>query len=139
MLTMLKDFSPENILHSLYCTLILPYIKLVDSLKINSLPLNIFSATEVSAKMASTLFRKWFKKQFSVKSLKFCIFLTLRFGSNFASMWSKHASNTVWRDFRLPVSAFAAVARTSFNGKFTAKINFPIGHFMLPLLTLNTL
>ena len=26
------------------------------------------------------------------------------------------------------------VARKSFNGKFTAKIDIPIGHFMLPLL-----
>ena len=28
------------------------------------------------------------------------------------------------RDFRLPVSAFAAVAWKTFNGTFTAKINF---------------
>ena len=27
----------------------------------------------------------------------------------------------VWRDFRLPMSALARVARKSFNGKFTAK------------------
>ena len=40
------------------------------------------------------------------------------------------------RDFRLSVSAFATVARKSVNGNFTAKIAFPIGHFMLPLLTL---
>ena len=40
------------------------------------------------------------------------------------------------RDFRLPMSALTTVARKSFNGKFTAKIDFPIGHFMLPLLML---
>ena len=31
------------------------------------------------------------------------------------------------------MSALATVTRKSFNGKFTAKIDFPIGHFMLPL------
>ena len=36
---------------------------------------------------------------------------------------------------RLPVSAFATIVRTSFNGKFAAKNHFLIGHFMLPLLT----
>ena len=35
-------------------------------------------------------------------------------------MWSKYVSNNVRRDFRVPVSAFATVARQSFNGKFTA-------------------
>ena len=34
----------------------------------------------------------------------------------------------VWRDFRLPMSALATVARKSFNGKFAAKIDFLIGH-----------
>ena len=32
------------------------------------------------------------------------------------------------------MSSFATVARKSLNDKFTAKIDFPIGHFMLPLL-----
>ena len=32
------------------------------------------------------------------------------------------------------MSALAPVAGKNFNGKFTAKINFPIGYFMLPLL-----
>ena len=51
----------------------------------------------------------------------------------------------VWKDVRLPMSALATVARLpmsalatvarkSFNGKFTTKIDFPIGHFMLQLL-----
>ena len=39
-----------------------------------------------------------------------------------------------WRDFRLPMLALATIARKSFNGKFTAKIDFPIGYCMLPLL-----
>ena len=39
-------------------------------------------------------------------------------------MWSKYVSNNVQRDFRFLVSAFASVARKSFNGKLTAKIGF---------------
>ena len=42
----------------------------------------------------------------------------------------------VWRDFRLSMSALATVTRKSSNSKFTVKIDFPIGHFMLPLLML---
>ena len=34
------------------------------------------------------------------------------------------------------MSALATVALKSFNSKFTTKIDFPIGHFMLPLLML---
>ena len=37
-------------------------------------------------------------------------------------------------DFQSQV--LATVARKSFNGKLTAKIEFPIGHFMIPLLML---
>ena len=42
----------------------------------------------------------------------------------------------IWRDFRLAVSEFAAVVRKNFNVKLTAKIDFPIAHFTLPLLIL---
>ena len=69
------------------------------------------------------------------KSSKFCTFWAIQFGSNFASKWSKYVSNNVRRDFRLPVSAFATVARKVFNGKFTAKIHVPISTFMLSYLT----
>ena len=34
------------------------------------------------------------------------------------------------------MSALATVAWERFNGKFTAKIDFPIGYFILPLLML---
>ena len=34
------------------------------------------------------------------------------------------------------MSALATAAPNSFNGKFTAKIDFPIGHFILLLLML---
>ena len=37
--------------------------------------------------------------------------------------------NNVWRDFRLFVLPCATVARNSFKGKFTAKIDFPIEYF----------
>ena len=73
---------------------------------------------------------------FFSKNYKLNTFLSIRFASNFAGTWAKYVSNKVWRDFRLPVSVFASVARKSFNGKFTASIDFPIGHCMLPLLTL---
>ena len=36
------------------------------------------------------------------------------------------------------MSALATVAGKSFNDKFTAKIDFPIGYFMLPLPILDT-
>ena len=49
-------------------------------------------------------------------------------------MWVKCVSKNVWRDFRHPVSVFATVALKSSNCKFSAKIHFPIAHFMLPLL-----
>ena len=38
--------------------------------------------------------------------------------------------------FKFPMSALAMVEQKSFNGKFTAKIDFPIGYFILPLLML---
>ena len=36
------------------------------------------------------------------------------------------------------MSALATAAGKSFNGKFTAKFDFPIGHFILPLLMLTS-
>ena len=36
----------------------------------------------------------------------------------------------VWKDFRLPMSALPTVAGKSFNSKFTAKIDFPIGYIL---------
>ena len=52
------------------------------------------------------------------------------------SRWYKHFVRNVWRDFRLLMSALPTVAGNSFNGKFTAKIDFSIGYFILPLLML---
>ena len=46
---------------------------------------------------------------FLSKSLKFCLAWTIRFCSNFTSMWSKYLSNNVWRDFRLPMSVSVMV------------------------------
>ena len=36
----------------------------------------------------------------------------------------------ILRDFRLPMSTLAMVARKSLNSKFIPKIDFPIGHFV---------
>ena len=90
--------------------------------------------TETSCEMVSTLCRDLFKKlSFLSKNLTFCSFWIIRFGSNFANRFFKYVSNNLWRNFRLPVSTFATVAQKIFNRKFTAKIAFPIGLFMLPL------
>ena len=51
---------------------------------------------------------------FLSKSSKFCIVRTIRFCSNFSSMWSKCLSTNVWRDFRLPLLAWAMVRYESF-------------------------
>ena len=81
---------------------------------------------------------KFYPKNGLKSSFFFCqesqIFCT--FGLNFASMWSKCISNIVLNVFRFPESAFATVARKTLNGKLNAKNYFPIGHFMLLLLTL---
>ena len=66
--------------------------------------------------------------RFFVQKLKFCTLLIIRFGSNFTSMKSQYVLNNVLRDFRLAVLAFAMVARKNIKVKFTAKIDFPIGH-----------
>ena len=93
--------------------------------------------------MASTmskLCQKWFKKTiFLSKSSKFRVVWIKRFCSNFTGMWYKYFLRNVWTDFRLPMSVLTTimtVARKSFNGKFTAKIDFPTGHFMWTLLML---
>ena len=69
----------------------------------------------------------------SIRS-KFRVVWTIRFCSNFTSMWYKQYLRNEWSDFRLPMSVLATVARKSFN--FTAKINFSIRYFILPLLFL---
>ena len=82
------------------------------------------------------------------------------FCSNFTCMWYKHFYRNVWRDLRLSMSIqfnsiqfiyFPSLKTAkhikmselatltcckSFNSKFTPKIDFLIGHFMLPLLML---
>ena len=84
----------------------------------------IVSATETSNKMAVNALSKNEFKRFwlIVKKLKFYTFRTIRFGSNFASMWSKYVSNNVWRNFRLVVFAFATVARESLKANLLQKL-----------------
>ena len=47
-------------------------------------------------------------------------------------MWCKHFLRNILTDFGLSISALATVAWKKFNGKFNAKIDFPIGYFILP-------
>ena len=42
----------------------------------------------------------------------------------------------VWRDLRLPISTLATLTVESFNGKFTAEIDLPVGYFILTLLNM---
>ena len=86
--------------------------------KYNNLALKIVSAAETSSKMVK---KKKKKKNGLSKSSKFCVVWTIRFCSNFTSMWYKHVFKNVRRDLRLSMSALATVAGKSFNGKFNAK------------------
>ena len=80
----------------------------------------IASVTETSFKMASTLCQKWLTI-FLSKSSKCCKVRTIRFYSNFTSMWSKYFLNYVWKDLRLPMSA-QKVGESPTLGKFRRKI-----------------
>ena len=97
---------------------------------------NCFSYRNVFQNGVNSLSKMIEKTWFFVKSSKFCILRTIRFCSNFTSMWSKYLSNNVWRDFRLPMSPLATVAGKSFNSKLTAKIDFLLGYFIVQLLML---
>ena len=105
------------------------------SLKINSLALNnnFFSHRNGLQNGVNALPKTVFKdpvfcqkkKKKKKKPSRFRVVWTMQFCSNFTSMWSKYLSNNVWRDFWLPMSALATVAGKNFNGKFTAKFDFP--------------
>ena len=92
--------------------------------------------------MASMLYQKWFLKTWLlVKTLKNFVW----FGSyDFVKINLARGTNMFKRKyayFKLPMSALATVTRKRFHGKFTmftAKINFPVRHFMLPLLMLTS-
>ena len=103
-----------------------------DSLEINSFTINnSFSYRNVFRNCVNALSKRVLKTPvFLSKSSKFRVVWTIRFCSNFTSMWCKHflRNTSIWRDFRLSMSALATVARRSFNGKFIAKIDFPIGY-----------
>ena len=70
-----------------------------------------------------------FKNPVFVKKLKISCSLGHTILLKFHHMWSKYLSNDIWRDFKLPMSALATVAGKSFNDKFTAKIDFPLGYY----------
>ena len=98
------------------------------SLKINSLPSSngcIYkNVLQNGVNSLSEMVLKNFG--FCPKAQKYCTVLTIRFGSNFTSMWFTYmyVSNNVRTDFRIPMPGFAMVARKRFNGKFTAEIGF---------------
>ena len=90
----------------------------VGSLEINSLALNnCFSCRNVFLNDVNALSKKVFKDPFFSffffffwsKTSKVRVVWTIRFCSNFTSMWYKHFSRNVWRDFWLPMSALAMV------------------------------
>ena len=91
--------------------------------------------------MASTLCQNGYKKtRFFVKKLNLFgyfgpydfVKISQAYGTNiFLGMYGKTLTFK-----RLPISALATVAWKSFNGKFAANIDFPMGHFILPLLML---
>ena len=56
-----------------------------------------------------------------------CTFRTILLGQISPACGPNMYQINVWRDFRLPVSAVATVTRKNFNGKFTAKNDFPMG------------
>ena len=69
----------------------------------------------------------------------FILFYFISFFTNFVQIPLACGTNIFiesMETLRLPLSALAMVAWKSFNGKFNAKIDFPIGYFMLPLLML---
>ena len=82
------------------------------------------------------VFKNPFFFLFLSESSKFRVVWILRFCSNFTCRWCKHSLRNVWKDFRLSMLSLTTVAGKSSNGKFTAKIDFPVRYFMLPLLML---
>ena len=76
---------------------------------------------------------------FLSKSSKFCIFLTIRFGSNFTSMWTKHVSNNVGRDIiRLPMLTFGGTEgkRRLLTLNLLQKFIFSDGKFYFTMVTI---
>ena len=85
---------------------------------------NNFSSRNVFQKGVNSLSKMVINNPvFCQKSSKFRVAWTIRVCSNFTGIWYKLFLRNIWRDFRLPMSALATVARKSFNGKFTAKFS----------------
>ena len=105
------------------------------SLKINRLQLNnCFSCRNFMQNGVNALSKIAFKNSVSYQKTQFFV----HFQPYDSVQISPAGGLSTYKNkgCRIPVSAFVTVALKSFNGKFTAKIAFPIGHFMLPLLTL---
>ena len=106
-------------------------------LQINNLTLNNgFSYRNVFQNGVNALSRMVLKKSGSLsKCSGFRVVLIIRFCSNFTYMWYKYLRN-VCREFRFSMSVLATVAQESFNDKFTAKMDFQLVHYRLPLIML---
>ena len=104
-----------------------------DSLKINSLASNnCFSHRNVFQNGVNTLSK--IVNHFLSKSTNFFMVLTIRFCSNFTSMWSKYVSNNVWRDFTLDFQCQHWVSISNGNikcpiGKSIFAVNLPLKLF----------
>ena len=107
-----------------------------DCLKDNSLPLNnCFSCRNLLQNDVNTLSKKCFKNSiFGQTAQFFKPFESYDLVQISPACFPNMYQNNVWRDFRLPVSTSETVAWINFNSKFTAKIDFPTEHFMLPIL-----
>ena len=100
------------------------------SLQINSLALNNKRRPKWHQRFVIVL-NPYFVKR---RSISGCLNhrILFKFYENVEPLFFRNA----WRDFRLPMSALAAVVRKSFNRKITWKLDFLIGNFMLPVLML---
>ena len=74
-------------------------------ISIYSLTFNNLSAAETSSKMESSFVKNSFKNSVFCQKAQIVVqvFLTIRFCSNFTSMWFKLVLNDVGSDFRFPM------------------------------------
>ena len=69
----------------------------------------------------------------SINQSIFIVVWTIRFCANFTSMWYKNFLKNVGETIDFQLAWLATVAGKRFNGKFTAKIDFPIGYFYVTI------
>ena len=85
--------------------------------------------------MVSTLCQNLFKKtRFCQKAQNFVHLGRYDLFKN-SPACEPYVSKKLWRDFKLPVLAFATLARKIFHGKFAAEIDFPFRSSILITIT----